>query len=198
MSKNWIIVIGICLYSVGANSQKAEKRIPLHLYLQENFDTTIIIHSYSAWDPGINYRIISVKNKKIHAFTYKDPLTGFLAWGYEGLPKDLGDKFLRRMAAFRMALPDTNTYFMPHRILSSKKAWLKQSLDSLDLWSIATVKDCLEGGADGPEHTIWLIVKNKIKELYFYDLEDMEKTCPGNNNRQKAIQLIKAFNAVFQ
>lgn len=198
MSKAWFIIIVICLYSVCANSQKTEKRIPLHSYLQDNFDTTIIIHSYSSWELKPNYCIVSFKNARMYAFTYKSPLPRL--GGYAGLPKDLSEKFIMRILAFQNTLPDTNAYFIPYSFPSGKKNDFKQSLDSLQPWNIddKEVKDCAELDSDAPEHKIWFIVKNKITQLYFYDLEHMDEACPGSITRQKAIRLIKAFNYAFQ
>lgn len=108
------------------------------------------------------------------------------------------------MVAFGSALPDTNDYFLPYRFNGEKELPVKRSLDSLHLWEIQddsiTGEGCVDKRCevyDSGNYTIWLITKNEIKKLKFYDPEFFEKCCPGRIGRQKAIKLIKIIGSAF-
>ncbi len=204
LHKYYALLLSFCFYSV-VDAQQRKDSIPLHYYLQNNFDTTFVLHKGSAWDNSPNYRILSMKDQKISAFTYTFPFPFYRGLGSGILPKDLIDKWATRFSSFRRTLPDTNEYFLPRLIAYTNKQGIRNTLDSIQLGAIQDdSKDNTPGCGtnmcaifDSDEYTIWFITKKEITKLYFYAPVFFENCCPGSKGRQTAIRLINLMQTVF-
>jgi hypothetical protein len=183
-------------------AQKKPDEIPLFKYLQANFDSTVVMHGYSNWSYEPNYSIICKNDKGLAYFTYKNPFASFSARAY---PKGLADKFIKLSLAYKATLPDTNQYFLPvpQRAIYQSDLW--QTIQKNDCWHIKD--DALLGGGcstgsftimDGGEYSFYLITKQGIKELYFYEPFYFEEHCPDNNGRKQIINIINSFGKVFK
>ena len=194
------VVLLFLFFCLKIQAQKALDITPLHYYLQANFDTTIILHDYSAWSYASNYSIISIRNGQMNAFTYKAPYTRFNG---RAMPRELADKFIKRQVAFDFTAPDTNAYFIPMFLRNMEEKNIKYSLDSLQLWQVADDKKDGHGCNntcyifDSTEYVIWLITKNEIKKLDFYDPAYFEACCTGRKGRQADIRFVGLMNTIF-
>lgn len=197
MLKRTLVLISFCLLYFFSSGQKAKDSIPLFLFLQENFDTTIILDTYSTWGHSPHYQIISIKNNEFYPFTYLNPFTFYKG---RGLPKSLQTKFSAQNSKLQFSLPDTNAYFLPKYFTYPEEPGIRKTIRELSLWTLPD--DIKEGEGcgtdcytfDSVEYDIWLITNKEIRKLHFYDPEYFEKCCPVRKGRQTAIQLIKIMN----
>jgi len=221
--KQFITTLVFCLTYFLSTAQKEKDSIPLHNYLQQHFDTTIILDAHSHDGVGPNYYIIGIKDDKISTFTYTWPSKADI-FELELLPKDMAKKYISQLLSFRRTLPDTNTYFLPYSayrftrkivdkfmgsplVLNMVSDLLKRSIDSLQLWNIVGDEKEKRGCPENTRHPgiqpydnylIWLITQNDTKKLYFYEPGYFENLCPGRIGRQAAIRLIKLVNNTFR
>lgn len=202
MKRNLLMISLLMLVNV-LLAQKKLDEIPLLKYLQANFDSTVIMHVYSNWHYEPNYSIVCKNDKEgLAYFTYKNPFTNFSARAY---PKELVDKFINLAVSFKTTPPDTNRYLLPVSQIAIYKNDLWQTIQKNDCWHIKD--DVLLGGGcstgkygiyDGGEYSFYLITKQSIKELYFYEPFYFEEHCPDNNGRKQIINIINSFGKVFK
>jgi len=196
-----IVLLAIIVSSYSVFGQSKANEIPLFKYLQENFDSSVVWNSINAWSPEPHYKIISKNNKGLAFFTYMNPYGHFSARAY---PYELAEKFNMLSINYRFSKPDTNRYFLPVIVYYQYQDSLWHSIRKNDLWHLKDDKDEGEGCRisrcdihDSGENYFFLITKNDIKELSFYDPFFYESCCPGREGRQKIIRIIDSFNKSF-
>lgn len=202
MRKQFLVFVSLCFWGPVLQAQENIPTTPLHLYLQTNFDSTIVLHSFSAWDGKPNYQIITKFNGRINTFTYQFPYPTLIGGA---MPKQLADKFLFRKFTFQSIPPDTNAYFIPYMFRRKiNEQQLNKSLDSLQLWTMRDDKSDGYGCPakscdiyDSGEYHVWLITKSEIKKLGFYDPYYYESCCPGRKGRLTFIAFYKLMSTIF-
>ncbi|RXK86767.1 hypothetical protein [Filimonas effusa] len=186
----------------GQDSSSREAAIPLHLYLQQQHDSTIIYFPFEKAAAPRYYIIGKSGNAQLSLYTYVNPYRA--ARNY---PPEVLKKFIKESTKFTFTLPDTNRYFIPYRNLKSeegRKIW--DSVIVLTPWMLKD--DAVEGEGCGKGAkcntyddwmlTFFLITKSGIRKIYFYAPEFYEQCCPGREGRQKAVQLERLFKEVFK
>ncbi len=193
-----IFLLFFCFSNTISYAQGKRDSLPLFDFLQQNFDTTIVLSTGSIWSPWPDLKMISKHNNELLVFTYKDP---FLNYKRKGLPARLYTKFNKQENLFNNILPDTNLFFLPVPVSYLIEPIIKKSLDSLQLWSISgDEKDgwgCKEKDCeilDSVGYTIWLITRSDRKKISFYDPSFYENCCPGRIGRQKVLLFLKLIN----
>ncbi len=96
--------------NVGA--QGAQNEYPMFLFLQNNFDSTIIFIPGSQWITPEDYFIIAKKGEQVYLFTYKSPYRKALGIKY---PTPIREKFFREDSIYDFSVPDTNRFFLPKK-----------------------------------------------------------------------------------
>lgn len=169
---------------------------PLHRFLQNNFDTTIIYLQSSSHYPLANYKIMTKKAGFINFFTYQSPYYGYS----EGriVPGGLFEKFINESQRFKATLPDTNRYFLPTTMPYNVINDIWHTVNAI-VWNLES--DTSKGNCyvdNDVETNYCLITKNNIKEIEFYSLTDKIKSCPPNTNRQNAANAREAILKTFK
>jgi hypothetical protein len=200
MKRSWIL-ISLLMFTNVLFAQKKPDEIPLLKYLQANFDSSVIMHVYSTWGYEPNYSIICKTGNGLAYFTYKNPFANFSARAY---PDELSKKFFKLSWAYKSIIPDTNRYFLPisNRFTYQNDLW--QTIQKNNCWHIKDSRETEQLGScrfdisDGSEYSFYLITKQDIKELYFYEPFYFEEHCPGNNGRKQIINIINSFRKMFK
>jgi hypothetical protein len=186
-----------------AFTQTKSKTIPLHKFLQDNFDSTIIYYPSSAWVVDTEYLIMAKLNGFVMHFTYLNPYKQYFG---RHAPQTLASIFIREDERFREVLPDTNRYFLPKFIRDSSTrngSW--NSIISQNIWSIKDDRILGEGCEnkrcgifDADSHTFYLITKSSIKQLYFYaPAFYLTRCCPNKEGLKEAVSIINTFKTTF-
>jgi hypothetical protein len=149
---------------------------------------------------GDDFQIISKWNRSTAYFSYYDPFKW--AMGHE-YPLALKYKFLDEDELFRQTVPDTNRYFIPHKVdyRVRNQNWI--NINQLNIWSLkddnektdTCQRKCVV--MDGSVYAFYLITKTQIRRLDFDNPDFYEECCPGNKNRQAALAILKIFESSF-
>ncbi|WBA43970.1 hypothetical protein [Hymenobacter canadensis] len=177
-----------------------EAPTPLHAFLQQHYDSTIVYHVGSSWYNAPNYIILAKHRGGVDAFTYANPYRDGLGHYYPG---QLVRHFSKEDTRFRATRPDTNRYLVPRAgdPAELRRAW--QQLHPTRFWSVrgdgerpATPASCFID--DGPEHVFYLLDKRAIRVVRFYapqELQDCEdaRQDPGRAQALATIQVLQAL-----
>jgi hypothetical protein len=90
--------------------KKAFAPTPLHVFFQQQYDSTVVYHRGSSWNNAPNYLIVAMHRGGGDAFTYASPYRDGLGHYYPG---QLTGHFSHEDARFRATRPDTNRYLVP-------------------------------------------------------------------------------------
>lgn len=175
-----------------AQSTQANENL-LYKQIQVYTDTTYVVEVSNS-DTFSNHRdhfFLSKKDTLINIYYYGNPLKGIL------MPKEIAAR-LKYMAAIDTKRVSLNLKFSPEFI--SKENGLKfwNSLRRLEPWKLKDVgrENCSQI-YDGWTLRFNMIVNNRITSLTFDNPDRYEKSCPGNLNRQKALQIYYMFLKYF-
>ncbi|WP_188815973.1 hypothetical protein [Hymenobacter cavernae] len=188
-------------------AQSKVKSTPLHVFFQQNFDSTIIYHVGSNWNNSPHYLIIAKHKERVYFFTYISPYRHLRGAYYPG---NLPLKIMRAESTFQATAPDTNRYFLPRPLSSDTllRAW--QLLNLPHLWLIKDERETPTSRRgctvimDGDENTLYLIDKQTIKAVDFYtpDDEGCEEQDPNRQQvvkvRDTLLMLLKQWNRQWQ
>jgi len=181
---------------------------PMHKYLQENADTTILMERMNYRINRPIYFIVSKVGDTISIYQYKQlkELDKRIM-----LPKAIAYKLYKRNRLNYLNEPaDINIYFNPIYLNRDSSIFFWQSLlkqepwqindDSVDGESCPNAKNGYDKNVyDGGGISLYLITKNNIKRLYFYAPQYYEKeVCPGRKGRQAIIKIENLFKIYFK
>jgi hypothetical protein len=186
-----------------AFTQSKKDTIPLHKFLQNNFDSAIIYNPSSNWEFDTEYLIMAKLNGYVMHFTYLNPYKQYFG---RHTPETLSSMFNRERNHFGEVLPDTNRYFLPKFIRDStirNGSW--NNIISQNIWSIKDDRILGEGCDnkrcgifDADNHTFYLITKSGIKQLYFYaPAFYLARCCPNKEGLKEAVSIINTFKTSF-
>ncbi|MDR6339538.1 hypothetical protein HNQ91_002589 [Filimonas zeae] len=194
------LFIFLCLLLITPffHSLYAQKHNPLLQFLQNNFDSVIVYHRYSAWRTEPHYEIVAKENKRTYAFIYKNPYV------YIGAqPGIMKSRLIKEALLFKNTVPDTNRYLVPARVYNEKSDSLWHTLTAADFWnlndSLGKQNSCNTPGGgifssyDAEEVRLFFITRTAIMQKSFYDPEEFDKACSDDINRKKVIAARKAF-----
>lgn len=192
------------LFLTDAAAQSADSKCnPLQRYLQENYDSTILYATETVLNQEPHYYILSRLNNQVALATYINPYSSF-----NGHANKTAEIFIREQIIFRNTLADTNRYFLPVYLPVSNRLQIWDSLIANFPWQLQD--DSISGEGcnaprkpgceiyDGTTAIFFLITKNQIKKLVFYEPAEYEKCCPGRNDRVAVIRMIAIFNKAFR
>ncbi|WP_132055676.1 hypothetical protein [Pseudocnuella soli] len=170
---------------------------PLTTFFQANFDSTIIYHNWSSWNPLPNYCIIAKKDNGTFLFTYRSPYHS--TFGHK-FPSDLTEKFIAEQLLFERTQVDTNRYFLPVQVDLDDKRNTWKYLNANRLWNLKNVdrikKQC--SIEDGLENTFYLITSGGTKILHF-DESDLSQLCaPTFSDRQYVLTVTDQILVTFK
>lgn len=194
--KVWLVLfLGLVGFTYNSAAQRYKENTPLHKFLQENFDSTIIYYSWSNWYSYPKYQIISKQGTSVYFFTYKSPyqMIGGMA------PNVLAEKFVLEEMRFRQTPPDTNRYFLPKYVMAKDRDIHWKQVNDFDVWNVG--KDKYEPGGcnvyDDGTDTFYLISKSGVKVLDYYAPDFFETCKPKNINRQNVIRTRDVMKKIF-
>ncbi|MDI3318800.1 hypothetical protein [Pinibacter soli] len=171
------------------------EKTPLCNFLRQNFDSTIVLN-YA--HNGNDFQMISKWDSFTAYFSYYDPFKWSAGYTF---PLALKYKFLTEDDVFRNTDPDTNRYFIPHKVdyRLRNQNWI--NIDQFNLWNLKDDKSdtCHKKCTvmDGSVYELYLITKTEIKKLYFDNPDFYEECCPGNKDRQTVLAVLKIFESTF-
>jgi len=181
---------------------------PMHKYLQENADSTILFERINYRINRPEYFIVSKVGDTVSIYNYQ-PLKEIDKKIL--LPKTLGYKLYKRNRLDYINAPvDINIYFNPIYLDKDNSNLLWKSLlaqkpweindDSIDGESCPNAKNGYDKNIyDGGGISLYLVTKNNIKRLYFYAPRYYEKeVCPGRKGRQAIIEVENIFKSYFK
>lgn len=179
------------------SAQQTTETNPLTTFFQTNFDSTIIYHNWSSWNPLPNYCIIAKKENGIFLFTYRSPYRP--TFGHK-FPSNLTEKFISEQQQFERTPVDTNRYFLPFQVELYDKRNTWKYLNANRLWNLKNVdrtkKRCFT--EDGLENTFYLITSGGKKILNF-DESDLSQLCaPTFTDRPYVLSLTNQILATFK
>lgn len=183
---------------------KVDGVTPMHEFLQENADSTIIFHFTSNWFHIPEWFILSKKGDTLTAYHYH------AVPAYDQrimLPEAVAIKLKIRLVNMRHVTVDINDYFNPIYMEKDTINRFWQNIIQLKPWQIKDDAD--EGGGcpveKGKTHDdifdaggviIHLITRNNIKKIYFYAPEFYQKECP-RKGRRDVLELQRLFLSHF-
>jgi len=165
---------------------------PMHEFLQDNADSTIILHFNSNWTHIPEWFILSKKGDTLTAYHYH----AFPAYDQRVvLPQAVALKLRKRLVNQHNVTVDINEYFNPVYFQQDTLSRFWQRANQLKPWQI---KDDAQEGigcpvVKGKEHTeifdaggvtVHLMTKDNVKKLYFYAPEFYQKQCPRMGRRE--------------
>lgn len=198
--RKYLILLFIPLFNI--NSGFAQDSLwlrPLHKFLQQNADSTVMFQRESNFIELPEYTILSKKGDTITAYKYSAPPK---IDKRINLPSQIRKKLYQRDRLDLFLTPiDANFYFNPIYIEadSLNQFWL--SVSKLEPWKIKyDIPDWpidKDGNKvqiyDGGYITFFLITKDNIKKVSYYAAHSYEKLMPGNKDRQKIIKMNDHF-----
>lgn len=200
MRKILIIIIAIT-YSDITFGQEIKGITPMHNFLQKNADTTIIFeYEYSVIHTP-EYKILSKKGDTINLYSY-----GTLFDKKINMPSILkGKLFINSWDIMKIPV-DINVYFNVKQVSIKRAKEFWNNITLLHTWQIPDDNIDGEGCAikdvkvyDGVGIVLYLITKNEIKRLYFYEPQYFEKkACPGRKGRQAILKIENLFSTYFK
>jgi len=151
------ILITLLLFtSLAVNAQWKADSIPLFKFLQANFDSVVVWHSYNNWEHEPHYLIIVRYNNLTGYFSYINPIQRFNA---RAMPKNLAEGFINKITKFNFLIPDTNEYFLPKPLPYPNIDTLWKSILANDLWNL---KDDKAEGEGCPKRGVQLLMQTNI------------------------------------
>lgn len=184
--------------TLSAHAQSRKNENALLRFFQNNFDSTIVYHIWSSWNASPNYCIVAKKDSGIYFFTYMDP---YLETPGRYFPGNLMEKFSAAHFQFQRTEPDTNRYFLPFKIYPTdrKKAWT--DINAFHICQTAdepTIKSKCDVHDGSHMAFFFLLTKDSIRVLDYYEPETFEKCGPTNSDRQNVIKTQKEFALIFK
>lgn len=207
------LILLFSIFSLLNLNVSAQKRgiTAMHTFMQLNADTTFILEFKTNWHSfGPEYYLLSKKGDTISCYTYKDlrkPIRTLM-------PERISWAILIKNTNNIASVPvDINIHFNPFEI--QRDSVLKFWKDVLTLSPFIIKDDLIDGEGcppiknidgttqkinvyDGGDVKIYLITKDKIKELSFYAPESYEKICPGREGRIVTLKIMKLFKERFK
>jgi hypothetical protein len=169
---------------------------PLHIFLQSNFDSAIIMHEWSSWFPFPDFKIIAKSKGRFYAFTYRHPY-GKFSGGYS-FPGGLTVKFMNEVNKFKYTMPDTNQYFLPQNISNKQimQSWTEFTNSGVIKLN-SNYQETVVEEDDGGNTTFYTITKDIIKLATFYSLYRNVDANKSNKLVTNAFKLRKAILKSF-
>lgn len=177
---------------------------PMHEFLQENTDSTIVFHINANVTHIPEWFILSKKGDTLTAYHYHS----FTAYDSRiRLPQAVALKLKKRVVKIYYPTVDINEFFNPIYMEQDTIARFWQNITKLKPWQIKD--DVAEGigcpvvkgkaraeifDADGI--TVHLMTKKQIKTLYFYAPEFYQRECP-RKGRKEVLELQSLFLSYF-
>jgi hypothetical protein len=210
MTLRTLIIIVITFSTSGIYAQKLSSVpkihiTPIHTFLQQNADSTLIFSYASGFVDAPTYFILSKKNDTLTLYKYDSGSKNYLA----RLPKKIRDSLYKLNRPWESHKIGINRFFSVINIQqdSAKAFWSK--VESLRAFQL---KDDSENGEGCPKSNVgynnniydgggielYLVTKNKIKNLYYYAPQYYEKLCPGREDRKAVIKLEELFLTYFR
>jgi hypothetical protein len=183
----------------------------MHKFMQLNSDTTVILEFKTNWlGIGPEYYLLSKKDDTISCYTYKELRKPIRALIPEKISWAIFKYNTNNIASVAV---DINIHFNPFEI--KRDSVLKFWKDVTALNPFLIKDDLIDGDGcppiknkdgsthnsivyDGGEVKIYLITKDKIKELNFYAPDFYEKICPGREGRVAILKMVKLFKDKFR
>jgi hypothetical protein len=195
-----------CSASVSARDTAVNRDgiTPMHEFLRENADTTIIFRYTSNWIRLPEWFILSKKGDTLTAYSYQphpffDPRIE--------LPEAMALKLKKRIVRIRSVSVDINDYFNPVYLDHDTIITFWRNVTLLNPWRIKD--DAQEGTGcpvvkgkqrnyifDAGGISVDLITKNEIRNISFYAPDFYQKECP-RKGRAAILELEKYFLAHF-
>jgi hypothetical protein len=193
-----LLALSLFFISYSISAQQHERITPLHEFFQANYDSTIIYHSWSNWYSAPNFLIVARHKDKLYYFTYTSPYKNLLGRYFPG---NISQKFMEEENKFERTVPDTNRYLLSKDILQETLGKYWNELQAANLWKLKDDKHSLTSTgncmiADGNTNTFYLINKEGIKVLNFYEPAYWEECLGKDINRQRAIKARAMFQRI--
>jgi hypothetical protein len=207
--KKLLLFICICVFTqYRVSAQIGVYR--LHRFMQANADSTIIYESKGSQGLEHNYLIMSKKGDTLTCYTYRD--LAYVPTSETVMPRSIRRAMFEHVQVnIWSVVPDVNEFFRPYpmRAADRKKFW--SDLNAFKPWAIKddgvdglgcpVVKRVVDGQTivdnnvvdDGGYLKLYLITKDKIKVLEFFEPYWFEKKCPGREGRIAALKLAALF-----
>lgn len=196
----FLLAVSVLTFMTSKSSwaQENNKLTPLHEFFQANYDSTIILHSWSDWYSVPNYVIMAKQKDRLYYFTYSSPYQQLLGHPFPG---NLAQKFGEEETKFKNTAPDTNRYFLSKRIRQENLSKHWNELQAYKLWSLKDDKTNLTANGKciiehGTTNTFFLIDKAGIKVMNFHEPEFWEQCLEKDINRQRAIKARAVFESI--
>ena len=193
-----LLVLTITLSSVF--SQNVIGISPIHTFLQENADSTLILTYSTVLLKPSKYLIISKKTDTITMYSYESAFDNRI-----NMPKNI-KRILHKKSLEMINTPVDINHFFSAKYISNEEArvfWKKLSF--FKPWKLSD--DSIDGEGcpekknkvyDGQDLILFLITKDNIKRLSFYAPWTFENDlCPGRVSRKNILEIEKIFTSYF-
>lgn len=199
MTKPFVLLLGVAL-GLLSGSARGQAPTPLHAFLQQNFDSTVVFQSCSGSINSPDYLILAKYQGRPEFFTYRSPYRQALGHYFPGR---LQQKFAEEERRFRAAPPDTNRYLLPQLVGSATLGGSWRLLNPSGLWELRGDQQLPKAASrcvieDGEENTFYLITRKSIRVARFYAPDFYEQCAGADPDRQRAIRARDALLALLQ
>ncbi|MDQ1142927.1 hypothetical protein [Pedobacter agri] len=208
MIKKFVLVLFLVLPLISFGQSRGLGISPMHRFFQHYTDSTIVIE-YSRLADGRPsfYRLLSKTGDFVNAFKY-EPIDSSYYSVFKlkkSMPAVLWNMFLAKRTGFKNNAADINIFFNYVQIDSQRTKKLWREILSFKPWQLVDDEtygaECVGKPAGTTYHNgtwiIHLVTKKEIKTLCYLLPEYFEKQCPGNKNRQAAVQIERLFNEYY-
>lgn len=200
MTKPLVLLLPSVALGLMAGPARGQAPTPLHAFLQQHFDSTVVFQSRSGSTHAPDYLILAKYQGRLEFFTYRSPYRQVLGHYFPGR---LQHKFAQEERRFRAAPPDTNRYLLPQLVGSATLGGSWHRLNPPGLWELqgdqplpkAAPKCVIE---DGEENTFYLITRKSIRVARFYAPDFYEQCAGADPDRQRAIRARDTLRALVR
>ena len=178
---------------------------PMHTFLQQNADTTLVFSYASGFVNTPTYFVLSKKSDTLTLYKYDSGSKNYLA----RVPKKIRDSLNKLNKPWESFEIGINRFFSVVNIAqdSAKVFWSK--IDRLKPFQLKDDSDNGEGCPksnvgydnniyDGGGIELYLITRKNIKNLYYYAPQYYEKLCPGREDRKAILKIEQLFLTYFK